>query len=139
VNFEAELRRAEKKIDCGAEMLFTQPLFSDESIEKYLLAKKRLNCKIIAGIMPPVGYKNALFLNNEVPGIKIPDDVVAKLKECAAEDAKAVCTSYIKDIIDKIHNNCDGYYLMTQLKAVDYSVDIVKYIRSKNNDSEVTK
>ncbi len=129
--FDVELTRAEKKIDGGAECLFTQPIFSDIHLDNYFRARNRLNVKIAAGIMPLAGYKNALFLSNEVPGIDIPQSVIEMLKNANGDEVKEICLNYSKSIIDKIGGNYDGYYIMTPLKKIDFSAELVRYVRGK--------
>lgn len=128
-NLDAELRRAEEKIKNGAVCFFTQPIFTDKSVENYFTAKKALSAKIFAGLLPVASYKNALFLNNEVAGIKIPDHVLESLKDKPPETVKAASTDYIKSIIDKISTACDGYYIMTPLKKTDFSIETINYIK----------
>ncbi len=132
-NFEAELARAEKKIESGVDCLFTQPIFSDKHLENYFLAKERLTCKIAAGIMPLASYKNALFLSNEVPGIEIPAEVIESLKDATPDKVKQICIAHSKSIIDKISDNYDGFYIMTQMKKIDYATELVKYIKERTN------
>ena len=131
-NFEKELARAEKKIENGVDCLFTQPIFSKEHLENYFLARKTLKCKIAVGIMPPVSYRNAVFLNNEVPSITIPDEVIEELKEADPAEVKSICLAYSKGIIDQIGEAYDGYYIMTQLNKVEFATELVEYIKSKN-------
>ncbi len=131
-NFDFELRRAEKKIKSGADILLTQPIFSAENAENLFMAKARLNCKIMAGVMPLAGYKNAMFLNNEVAGINIPTEIIKSLENKDADEAKDICLGYAKGIIDGIKGECDGYYIMTPLKRIDLSLEIVDYIRRFN-------
>lgn len=130
VNFAAELNRAKEKIRNGANCFFTQPLFSEQNIENYRLAKKTLDCPVMAGIMPLAGYRNALFLNNEVPGIEIPEQVITQLENKTGEAAKQICLQYSRMIIDRIAENCDGYYIMTPLKKIDFSEELIRYIRA---------
>jgi methionine synthase I (cobalamin-dependent)/5,10-methylenetetrahydrofolate reductase len=127
-NFESEIKRAIKKIENGVDCLFTQPIFSDEHIENYKKAKEQLNCKIAVGIMPLAGYKNAMFLSNEVPGISIPDEIIEKLRNAKADEVKGICLSYSKQIIDKIDGDVDGFYIMTPLRKIDFSTELAKYI-----------
>jgi methionine synthase / methylenetetrahydrofolate reductase(NADPH) len=72
-DIDEELRRFEAKIEAGAHFAMTQPIFDPEHWQAFL---KRLGGKspvpIIVGLWPLTSYKQALRLNNEVPGIVIP-------------------------------------------------------------------
>ena len=127
--FDIELKRAESKIAQGVDCLFTQPILSQRNIENYFRAKEELPCKIIACILPLAGYKNALFLNNEVPGIEIPQEIIDKLRDKGPEDAKEISIQYAISIVEKIKHNCDGYYIMTPLKKIEFAAEITRYIR----------
>lgn len=129
MQFENELKRAEKKIENGATTLLTQPIFSDEGIYNLELAKKRLNCNILAGILPIASYKNAMFLNNEVSGINIPAGFINKLKDKSVDEVYEISVRFSLDIINKAYNICDGFYLMTPLKKIDLVCEIIKQIR----------
>ena len=86
--FEHELARALEKQRCGARMFLTQPVCSQAALENLALARRQLQgAWILCGILPFASYKNALFLNNEVSGITIPEHV---LKACEGKDAEAV-------------------------------------------------
>ena len=63
----------------GVRFFLTQPIYSEDAIENLKLAKQTLSVKILAGFMPIVSYRNAVFLNNEVAGIDIPEKVIARM------------------------------------------------------------
>ena len=128
-NFDAELKRAEKKIENGAVGLFTQPLFSQENIRRFQTAGEKLSCRLMAGILPVAGYRNAVFLNNELPGIEIPDEVVTALRDQGPEKTMEISLTYCRSIIDAIRSVCGGYYVMTPLKKTAYARAVVRYIR----------
>lgn len=130
LNFENELERARIKIHNGASFLLTQPLFSDTAIQNLARAKEVLACKLLAGILPVAGYKNALFLNNEVSGIEIPEDFIASLKGKPRDEVKSMVVSYSFDTIQKAFDYCDGFYLMTPLKRIDIICELIQKIRS---------
>jgi hypothetical protein len=67
--------RMEKKIACGAQSFLTQPIYSVEQIEEVYEATKHLETPIFIGIMPLTSTRNAEFIHNEIPGIKLPDNV----------------------------------------------------------------
>jgi methionine synthase / methylenetetrahydrofolate reductase(NADPH) len=86
---DEELRRFEAKIEAGAHFAMTQPIFDPEHWNAFL---KRLGGKsripIIVGLWPLTSYKQALRLNNEVPGIVIPEATLREMEKAgdAARD-----------------------------------------------------
>jgi homocysteine S-methyltransferase len=79
---DEELRRFEAKIEAGAHFAMTQPIFDPAHWSAFL---KRLGGKspipIIVGLWPLTSYKQALRLNNEVPGIVIPDATLREMEK----------------------------------------------------------
>lgn len=128
-NFDAELHRAEKKLACGATILLTQPIFSKEAAENFLLAKEKLNCYLLAGILPIAGWKNAQFLNNEVAGIRIPEDWIENLKTMEPEEVKKAVVSYSMKWIRLVYEQADGFYIMTPLKKIDFVAELLSEIQ----------
>lgn len=119
LNFDVELRRALRKCEAGAQYFLTQPVFSDESLENLHKAHEVLPAKILAGIFPVASYKNALFLNNEVSGITIPDDFLDRLNRAAPSDIPQLSAEFSLDMARKAAPDCDGFYLMTPLRRFD--------------------
>jgi len=129
--FEHELKRAQRKIENGAGFLLSQPIFSDQAVRNLSLAKNRLNCRILAGILPVASYKNALFLNNEVSGIHIPEEVLNEFKDKAPSEAAEISIRYSLSIIDKIWPCCDGFYFSTPLQRIDLVCRLIEAVKSK--------
>lgn len=127
--FSVELDRAKKKLSLGATLLLTQPIFSDQAAANYLLAKKTLDCNILAGILPVAGYKNALFLTNEVSGIEIPSSVIDNLREKSPEESAQISINYSMQIIKKIYEQADGFYIMTPLRKTNIVCGLIDQIR----------
>ncbi len=80
-DLDEELRRFEAKVQAGAHFAMTQPIFDPEHWEGFL---KRLGGKspipVMVGLWPLSSYKQAMRLNNEVPGIVIPDALLKQLE-----------------------------------------------------------
>lgn len=129
-NFESELDRAKKKIDNNAKLLLTQPIFTDTAVENLSLSRKSLDCKILTGILPVAGYKNALFLKNEVTGIDIPESLLDLLKDKTIDESNKISIDFCMNMVKKTIDICDGYYLITPLKKIDLVCDLLKKIRS---------
>lgn len=130
--FKNELARARRKLENGAQYFLSQPLFSQRAAENLALAKKELGTKLLAGIQPLASLKNALFLNNEVSGISIPAELIARLSGKDPEEVREISLDFCMDIVSKTQEFCDGYYIVTPLNKADLSAGLVQRIRSQN-------
>lgn len=122
---DVELDRLVKKQDAGAEFVITQPLFDAQELIKFL---KRSNCKlpILAGIWPLYSYKNAEFLNFEVPGINIPDEVMLAMSKCKTkEEGIAMGIALAKDICKEIAPFVAGFQISVPYSRVDIAVQTI--------------
>lgn len=131
VRFGDELKRAVRKAEKGAKYFMTQPIFNTQGLDNLKLAYKELGAKVLLGIMPLVSHRNAVFLNNEVPGIRIPDETVAGLEGKSPEETYQLSVDFCKDIVDKAYDYCDGFYIITQLKRSDMAKALTEYIKAK--------
>ncbi|MHB8962202.1 MAG: methylenetetrahydrofolate reductase, partial [Saccharofermentanales bacterium] len=127
--FDTELARALQKQENGADVFLTQPVFSQTAAENIIKARKSLSAKLLVGILPVAGYRNALFLNNEVPGIRIPDAFLDKLKDASPEAASKYIMDFGKEIISMTYDHADGFYLMTPLKKIGLVCEFLTEIR----------
>jgi methionine synthase I (cobalamin-dependent)/5,10-methylenetetrahydrofolate reductase len=87
-DLDEELRRFEAKIEAGAHFAMTQPIFDPEHWHAFLrLLGGKSPVPILVGLWPLVSYKQALRLNNEVPGIVIPEATLKEMEQ-AGENAR---------------------------------------------------
>ncbi len=129
-NVEAIVKRMRLKMDQGCSYFLTQPVYSDEDIQRIGQLREMTGAKIIAGIMPLVSYKNAMFLANEMPGIHIPQEIVEKYHpDMTREEAEDVAVDTSLAIAEKLCDVCDGYYMMTPFNRVGLIVRIIEVIR----------
>lgn len=118
-NLEVEIGRMEKKIAAGASYFLTQPIFSEQDVEKIRTIKEKVNTKILCGIMPLISYRNASFIKNEIYGIDVPDDVLAQFSpEMTREEGEAVGIRIAKSVMEKLDSFADGYYFMLPFNRV---------------------
>jgi homocysteine S-methyltransferase len=82
VNTDEELHRFELKLKAGANFAVTQPVFDVKQLETFLNRMESTTGRIpvIAGIYPLTSYRNAEFMNNEVPGISLPQAVMDRMR-----------------------------------------------------------
>lgn len=86
-DFEHEMRRFYWKVEAGAEYAITQPVFDLRQLEVFVerIEKDGLKIPVIAGVWPLVSARNAEFLANEVPGVVVSDEVMARMRRASAE------------------------------------------------------
>lgn len=118
-----------KKMEAGCRYFLTQPVYDKEGIERLTFLKERTGAKILIGIMPLVSRRNALFIKNEMPGIHVPDEVVAKYKEGASREEFEEATIEIsKQIIEMGKGIGAGFYFMTPFNRVSLVKSILEYV-----------
>jgi len=131
LNKEVEFNRMLKKIEKGAQFFLTQPIYDDEAIEFLKKIKARTNVKILAGLLPVVSYRNAVFLNNELPGVTIPEKYVKMfLENMSKEEAQDVGIKISVEIGKKLKGICDGLYFITPFNRVNMLIEIIKQIKA---------
>lgn len=89
VDLETEVRRYGEKIAAGAEYFFSQPVYLPELLEAFLTATDGFPAvPFFAGILPLASLRNAEFLHNEVPGMQIPDTIMARMRSASTKEAQ---------------------------------------------------
>ncbi|MDI2586973.1 bifunctional homocysteine S-methyltransferase/methylenetetrahydrofolate reductase [Psychrobacillus sp. NEAU-3TGS] len=125
------VKRLEKKIECGADYFITQPVYTKEKIQEIFEATKHLATPIFIGIMPLTNIRNSEFLHNEVPGIKLSDDVLERMRACGEdrEHATAEGIQIAKELIDTAAELFNGIYIITPFFRYDMSLELIKHIQ----------
>jgi homocysteine S-methyltransferase len=87
IDMQREIARFEWKVDAGAECAVTQPVFDIEQFMTFVAQVKHLEIPIIAAIWPLASYRNAEFMNNEVPGVNVPDSILERMRKTDTKEA----------------------------------------------------
>jgi len=129
INFEAELKRSFTKIENGISYFLTQATYTDQAIANVIKARQTLKVPIFAGIMPLVGYKNAQFINNEIPGMEIDENTIGLFKDKSREESEVIGINLSMKSINKLYPYVSGFYLMTPLKRTHVVCELIKMIK----------
>lgn len=110
-NLEIEITRVKRKMEMGAEFFLTQPVFSRDSAERIQQIKEETGARILCGIMPLISRRNAQFMQNEIPGVTVPVEIVQRYPEQGSkEEGEAVGIAVAKEMIKITKDFADGYY-----------------------------
>ena len=83
INLDEEIKRFEWKVEAGAQYAITQPVFDTDQLRDFLKRIEHVRIPVIAGIWPLVSYRNAEFLHNEVPGVRVTASIMERMKEAS--------------------------------------------------------
>jgi methionine synthase I (cobalamin-dependent)/5,10-methylenetetrahydrofolate reductase len=130
----AEWARLERKLEAGAHVVMTQPLYSLGQVEAMLeAAHERFGTggfpvPVLLGILPLHSGRHAEFLHNEVPGITIPEETRAALREAGDRGAE-VGLELAARLLDGVGDAVAGTYLMPSFGRYEQAADLVRRIR----------
>jgi homocysteine S-methyltransferase len=126
VNFDSQVKKLESKIAAGAQYVMTQPVFDLELARKTVERLKPLGVPVFLGVMPLLSSRNAEFLHNEVPGIKIAETLREQLRMCADDKAATkIGLEVAREVRDVALEAFNGVYLITPFLRYEVSVDLL--------------
>ena len=119
-NFEVELRRAAEKLENGMSGFLTQPLLSVQAVENLKKTRETLGerAKILAGILPVVSQRNAIFMENEVNGIHVDEAIIQKFEGLDRTAGEELGLEVSVQAAKAAAPYADGFYLMTPFNRV---------------------
>jgi 5,10-methylenetetrahydrofolate reductase len=106
-----EAARVQEKIAHGVQFFQTQPVYSVEQVERFA-ATINTDVPFIYGIMPVKSVKQAEYMNNNVPGVHVPDEMIAILER----DGEAGGMAYLRDLVQKLKPQVAGIHIFPMRK-----------------------
>jgi homocysteine S-methyltransferase len=137
---ERELDRLSGKLDAGAHLVMTQPIYAPEQWDRFMdrAAARwgdRLPQPVLLGVLPLHTARHAEFLHNEVPGITIPDDVRAAM-HAAGDRGAEVGLERSLELLHEMRPFVDGTYIMPSFGRYEQSAELVRRVRTQITASD---
>ena len=135
VDQATEWDRLERKIEAGAHLVMTQPLYDEAQVEAMLTEARRrfgpagFPLPVLLGVLPLQSSRHAEFLHNEVPGITIPDGVRARLRD-AGDRAADVGLDLALELVRSAAPLVAGTYIMPSFGRYEQCAELVRRIRT---------
>ena len=119
-NFDVELRRAVQKLENGMSGFLTQPVLSAQAVENLKKTRETLGgkAKILAGIMPVVSQRNAVFMENEVNGIHVDQQIIDRFEGLDRAQGEELGLEVSVQAAKAVAPYADGFYLMTPFNRI---------------------
>lgn len=122
INLDEELRRLDWKVQAGAEYMITQPVFDIRILENFMRKIEHYKLPLIVGIWPLISYRNAEFMNNEVPGASVPAEIMNRMRkaqEISKETAFEEGVKIAKETYDYIRSEVNGVQISAPLGRIE--------------------
>ena len=129
LNSEEELRRLQHKVEAGADFAVTQPVFQVEQLARFLERARSFapHLPVIAGIWPLTSFRNAEFMNNEVPGISVPPAVMERMRAAdSGERARQEGLKIAQETLVEIRSLVQGVQIAAPFGRYALAVEVAQ-------------
>jgi homocysteine S-methyltransferase len=118
--------RLRRKVDSGANVVYTQPVFDPAVAERTAAYCSQLEVPVFVGVLPLKSQRHAEFMHNEVPGIDIPDWLRARMAS-AQDDAEAleIGIEEARKLVAQVRSSAQGLYLMPPFGSSEIAVRLI--------------
>jgi homocysteine S-methyltransferase len=139
-DLDREIARFEWKVDAGAQFCITQPVFDVDALLTFLERVRGVRIPVIAGIWPLTSYRNAEFMNNEVPGVTVPDTVLERMRRADTKDrARIEGVAIARDALEALLPHVQGAQISAPFGRYQTALDVAQAIplerRAARDDS----
>lgn len=129
IDLDYEIRRFEWKVKAGAEYAITQPVFDNELFFQFMKRIEHVKIPVIAGIWPLVSVRNAEFMNNEVPGASVPDQIMKRMYATKSkEEARELGMEIARETIRELKADIAGVQVSMPFGKSKYPLDVLKEV-----------
>lgn len=127
INLDEELKRLDWKIEAGAEFMITQPVFDIKLLENFMKRIQHLTLPLICGIWPLVSYRNAEFMNNEVPGASVPQEILERMRKTTTkEDGFNEGVKIARETFEQVKTFANGVQISAPLGRIEAIFDMIE-------------
>lgn len=121
---DAELERMAKKIEAGADFFQTQVVYDARRVIPFLEQARELNKPVLLGIMPLKSPKMARYMNDNVEGIDVPEEIISSMEADNKSGIEIAC-----EMVSEIHPFVDGIHIMA-MGDINGTNRIIEFIRN---------
>jgi len=126
---DLELRRVRLKLEAGADLLMTQPVYDTARVVEFFERLGPIEVPVLLGIMPLVSYRNAEFVHNELVGVMVPSAVRSRMRragEAGTDEGIAIAIEHIEET--RALPFVSGIYVMPAFGRYEIAAEVVKHV-----------
>jgi len=127
IDRDRELDRFRRKAEAGAEFAITQPVFDPDALLRFLDEIQQCGVPVIAGVWPLASWKNAQFLQNEVPGVEIPADIMDRMvSQESREDQLKMGVAIAREAVDRVRDRIAGIQVSAPFGKIEIAMEVLQ-------------
>ena len=107
---ELQIMKMEKKIKAGAKFFQTQAIYEPSKFEKFMKRVAGFGVPVLAGVIPLKNAGMARYMNKNVAGVFVPDDIINKMAK--AEDKTKTGIAIAAELLKELKGMCQGVHIM---------------------------
>jgi methylenetetrahydrofolate reductase (NADPH) len=111
-SFELQIHKFQKKIAAGAKFFQTQACYDPKSFEKLMRRVEKYKVPVMVGVIPLKNAGSAKYMNANVAGIHVPDDLIDIMAKASKEDREKVGLEMAANLIKQMKGMCQGVHIM---------------------------
>ena len=142
LNLEEEIRRFEWKVEAGAEFAITQPVFDPAQLSDFLKRIGHVRIPVVAGIWPLVSYRNAEFLHNEVPGVRVTPEIMERMRVASEKGKDAGRDEGLKiarELLLEVRDRVQGVQVSAPFNNVRYALEVFQALPEFSTSAQTEK
>lgn len=109
--FELTLQKFRKKAAAGARFFQTQAVFEPQRLEQFMAEANRCEVPVLAGVLLLKSARMAQFLNDRIPGVRVPQRLIERLERAPKPLEEGVAIA--REMVAEARRLCQGVHLMT--------------------------
>lgn len=134
-SMDREIKVLNRKIKAGADFIMTQPIYRTEILNSFLQQYQEvygpLSTPVLVGLLPLASQRHAQFLDNEVPGISIPAEIMQRMN-AAGENSAQEGINLAIELVSQFRSLAQGVYIMPAFNRFDHVAEIIDHIKHES-------
>lgn len=140
-DLDREIKTFRKKIVSGADFAVSQPIFDTEPVRAFLQRYRdqfgEIPIPIMGGVLPPASLRNAEFLHNELPSIRLPDWALERMRK--ASDGRKEGIKIAQEALARLRELVQGVYVMPMFGRFDSAAEVIEVVKRDESHRDASQ
>lgn len=136
-DLELELRRVRSKVEAGADLLMTQPVYDRRTVEEFFERLGPIDVPVLLGVLPLMSSRHAEFIHNELAGVEVPQATRDRMRAAGEAGASAgleIAMEHVQETADL--EFVSGIYIMPSFGRYEVAAEMVRQVRALRAEAD---